>query len=56
MKKQEYDDNKTTETQEDDFCDLDPNKICDNCCKCIETDKNYKIIKITKIITDEKNF
>ena len=38
---------------EDDFCDLDPNKICDNCCKCIETDKNYKIIKITKIITDE---
>lgn len=41
---------------EDDYCDLDPNKICDNCCKCIETDKNYKIIKITKIITDEKNF
>lgn len=38
---------------DDDFCDLDPNKICDNCCKCIETDKNYKIIKITKIITDE---
>lgn len=38
----------------DDYCDLDPNKICDNCCKCIETDKNYKIIKITKIITDDK--
>ena len=34
----------------DDFCDLDRNKICDNCGKCIETDKNYKIIKITKII------
>lgn len=42
--------------EENDYCDLDPNKICDNCCKCIETDKNYKIIKITKIITDEKNF
>lgn len=38
---------------EDDFCDLDPKKICDNCCKCIEPDKNYKIIKITKIITEE---
>ena len=38
---------------ENDFCDLDPTKICDNCCKCIDSDKNYKIIKITKIITDE---
>ncbi len=37
----------------DDTCDLDPNKICDNCCKCIEENKNYKIIKISKIITDE---
>lgn len=34
----------------DDYCDLDKNKICDNCGKCIESDKNYKIIKITKII------
>lgn len=41
------------EDENDDRCDLDPNKICDNCCKCIESDKNYKIIKITKIITDE---
>lgn len=37
----------------DDRCDLDPTKICDNCCKCLELDKNYKIIKITKIITDK---
>ena len=37
---------------DDDTCDLDPNKICDSCGKCIEPDKNYKIIKITKIITD----
>lgn len=36
----------------DDTCDLDPNKICDSCGKCLEEDKNYKIIKITKIITD----
>ena len=56
MKKQEYDKSIIDDSTED---DLDPNKICDNCCKCIETDKNYKIIKITKIITDdtnEKNF
>lgn len=38
---------------EDDSCDLDPTKICDSCGKCIEIDKNYKIIKITKIIEDE---
>lgn len=37
-----------------DLCDLDPNKKCDNCGKCIEPNKNYEIIKITKIITDEK--
>ncbi len=39
---------------EDDFCDLDRNKICDNCGKCIEEDKNYKVIKITKIVRDEE--
>lgn len=37
----------------DDRCDLDPNKICDNCEKCLGLDKNYKIIKITKIIIDK---
>ncbi len=35
---------------DDDTCDLDPRKICDSCGKCIEPDKNYEIIKITKII------
>lgn len=39
---------------EDDYCDLDKTKICDNCGKCIETDKNYRIIKITKIINENK--
>ena len=34
---------------ENDFCDLDPKKICDNCGKCIEDGKNFKIIKITGI-------
>ena len=34
----------------DDICDLDPNKKCNSCGKCIEPTANYKIIKITKII------
>lgn len=45
--------NKNSDIDEnDDYCDLDPTKICDSCGKCIEPDKNYKIIKITKIIND----
>lgn len=56
MNNNEYNDKTVDKDEEDDYCDLDPNKICDNCCKCIESDKKYKIIKITKIITDEKNF
>lgn len=36
-----------------DRCDLDPNKICDNCCKCIESDKPYHEIKIDKIILSD---
>jgi len=33
-------------------CDLDPNKICDNCCRCIESDSDYAEIIITDVITD----
>lgn len=35
---------------ENDICDLDPSKVCDNCCKCLEqqeelTDENgYRVI------------
>lgn len=39
---------------EDDSCDLNPEKICDNCGRCLDTSKNYKIIKITKIIENIK--
>ena len=38
---------------DDNTCDLDASKICDNCGKCIETTKNFEVIKITKILTDE---
>lgn len=40
---------------EDDLCDIDKTKVCDNCGKCLEGDKNYKVIKITKIITENKD-
>lgn len=40
------------ECGECDRCDLDPQKICDNCGKCIETNENFKIIKITGIEKD----
>lgn len=32
-------------------CDLDPNKICDNCGKCLDI-RDYAAIKIDGIITD----
>ena len=28
------------------ICDLDKNKICDNCCKCIKIDYDYISINI----------
>ena len=37
----------------DEYCDLDPKKKCDSCGKCIEPDKKCKVIKITKIISEE---
>lgn len=36
-----------------DICDLNPNKICDNCCACIDKDADFKSIEIDEIIEDE---
>ncbi|MBQ3597033.1 MAG: hypothetical protein II988_04370 [Clostridia bacterium] len=36
----------------DEFCELDPNKKCDNCEKCLNFDMDYKAIQITKIIKE----
>lgn len=36
-----------------DRCDLDPGKICDNCCKCIDIDADFKSVQIDEIIEDE---
>lgn len=41
------------EDELDDRCDLDPNKICDNCCKCLETeDKEYRTIMANFLTED----
>ena len=36
-----------------DRCDLDPDKICDNCMKCIHSGAAYNAIEIDEIIVDE---
>lgn len=35
-----------------DRCDLDPDKICDNCMKCITGNEEYRSIKIDGIYLD----
>jgi len=29
-----------------DYCDLDPGKVCDNCCRCLDMDKPYSEIEV----------
>lgn len=36
-------------------CDLDPNKVCDNCGKCLEI-KDYVSIKIDKVYANESEY
>ena len=33
------------------MCDLDPNKVCDNCGKCLDI-RDYATIRIDKIIRE----
>ena len=35
-----------TERNDMDYCDLDPTKICDNCCRCIESGEEYEEFQI----------
>lgn len=37
-----------------DMCEFNKSKVCDNCGKCIESNAEYKAIKITEIKTDNK--
>ncbi len=47
-------DRKCIDCGECNYCELDSNKVCDNCGKCIESDFEYKAIKITKIQKPKK--
>lgn len=42
-----------TECGQCDYCDLDPAKICDNCCRCLG-DAEYRGIEVTQIIDLEE--
>lgn len=42
-------DEEIEEYTEDDYCELDPTKICDNCFKCLETDSDYASVVIDGI-------
>jgi len=46
-------DRECTDCGECNICDLDPNKICDNCCACIDKAADYTSIEIDEIIEDE---
>jgi len=46
-------DRECTDCGECDICDIDPNKICDNCCACIDKGADYNSIEIDEIIEDE---
>ena len=48
MMKKDIDKTEEIEEEDDDFCDLDPLKICDNCGKCLKTE-DWGVIKIEKI-------
>lgn len=39
---------KLSDTQDDDSCDLDPSKTCDNCMKCV-MDTDFNAVTITGI-------
>lgn len=43
--------------EEDLYCDIDPSKICDNCCQCLDQfntdEQGYVQIKVDKIDTSK---
>ena len=38
-----------------DRCDLDPDKICDNCMKCIKGDAEYRSVSIDRIMLESES-
>ena len=43
-----------TEPGEDDYCDLEPGKLCDNCMKCVWGDSEYRAILVDKIVLPQE--
>ncbi len=43
------------ECGECDRCDLDPEKICDNCKKCLTSAADYRAIRIDGVLTPEES-
>lgn len=41
-----------TDCGECNYCDLNPFKQCDNCGKCIDSDKEYEEVKIDAVLID----
>ena len=37
-----------------DRCDLDPEKICDNCLKCVNGDAEYRGVTIDRILLEQE--
>ena len=48
-------DRECTDCKECEKCDINPEKICDNCGKCIESVDDFRAVKIDRIIIDEIN-
>jgi len=56
MSKCELYDRECIDCGECDICDLDPNKLCDNCSKCVEINADYAEIEITQVYTSESDY
>ncbi|MGI6175272.1 MAG: hypothetical protein ACOYJC_03730 [Christensenellales bacterium] len=55
MKKCVLYDRNCIKCNECDLCDIDPNKICDNCCECIDLNEDYyKEILIDDILDNDE--
>ncbi len=37
------------------ICDLNPGKLCDNCCRCIEPENDFETIEIDGIDLSDAN-
>lgn len=47
-------DRQCVECGECDHCDLEPEKICDNCKRCLTTDAEFRAIRIDGVLTPDE--